>query len=132
MTKRFAITHSATLAALLGAALLPATARAEDPPVIVKAEPENVRIERVSFAALDLSTAKGRKALHFRVGGAIQRVCLYELGRDGLQDRGYYSCETGAWERATPQIERAVAEAERFALGGAPTRLVGAITVSAS
>lgn len=131
MTKRFPITRAATLAALLAAGLMPATAKAEDRPVIVRAEPENVRTERVSFAALDLATAKGRKALQFRVAGAIQRVCLLDLGRDGLQDRGYYTCEAGAWERAEPQIDRAVATAERLALGGSPARLAGAVMVTA-
>lgn len=132
MTKRFPITRAATLAALLAAGLMPATAKAEDRPVIVRAEPETVRTERVSFAALDLATAKGRKALQFRVAGAIQRVCLFDLGRDGLQDRGYYSCEAAAQERAAPQIEAAVAAAERLALNGSPARLAGSVTVSAS
>ena len=132
MTKRFATTRAVTFAALLATGLVPAAAKADDEPVIVKAEPDNVRTERVSFAALDLATAKGRKALQFRVSGAIQRVCLFDLGRDGLQDRGYYSCEAAAQERAAPQIEAAVAAAERLALSGSPARLAGSIKVSAS
>lgn len=132
MTKRFPISRAVTLAALFSVAMVPASAKADDEPVIVKAEPDNVRTERVSFAALDLATAKGRKALQFRVSGAIQRVCLFELGRDGLQDRGYYSCEAAAQERAAPQIEAAVAAAERLALNGSPTKLAGSIAVSAS
>jgi UrcA family protein len=132
MLKHSPITRSALLAALLAAGLVPAAARADDQPVIVKAQPDTIRTELVSYAALDLATAKGRKALQFRVGGAIQRVCRFDLGRDGLQDRGYYACEQSAWGRAAPQIDRAVAEAEQLALGGAPARLSGAITVSAS
>jgi UrcA family protein len=78
-------------------------------PVIVYGESENVRTERVAFADLDLASASGQSRLSHRVGGAIERVCLIDLGRDGLQDRGYYSCASNAWGSATPQIAEAIA-----------------------
>ena len=122
--------HNQAAAALTAAAIATA-AIADDKPVIVQAQPDSARSERVSFAALDLSTAKGRKALEFRVGGAIQRVCLYDLGRDGLQDKDYYACEADSWTRASAAIDQAVAKAERLALNDGAPLFDGAILVSA-
>ncbi len=53
MTKRFPISRAVTLAALFSVAIVPASAKADDEPVIVKAEPDNVRTERVSFNMKD-------------------------------------------------------------------------------
>ena len=43
---------------------------------------------RVRFADLNLRTMHDQIRLRHRVGGAIERVCDIDLGRDGLQDRG--------------------------------------------
>jgi UrcA family protein len=67
------------------------------------------QIERVAFADLDLAGASGQARLHHRVNAAIERVCDLDLGRDGLQDRGYYACAGNAWGNAAPQIAEAVA-----------------------
>ena len=77
--------------------------------VVVYDEAANVTTERVAFADLDLASAAGRNRLHNRVAGAIERVCQIDLGRDGLQDRGYYSCADTARNDAAPQIAEAVA-----------------------
>jgi hypothetical protein len=36
-------------------------------------------------------------------------VCDIDLGRDGLQDRGYYSCASNAQLAAASQIAEAIA-----------------------
>lgn len=103
-------------------------ARPDEKPVIVQADPV-ARSEIVSFAALDLNRADHRKMLAFRVAGAIERVCDKELGRDGLQPQGYYRCETGAWSRAQPQIDRAVGQA--LAMGGG-SAAIAAVSIAVS
>ena len=85
------------------------TASAQEPPVFVYGEAVGAQSERVAFADLNLASARDLGRLHNRVGGAIERVCGIDLGRDGLQDRGYYSCSEAAWGAAEPQIAEAVA-----------------------
>lgn len=75
----------------------------------VYGEALNARTERVAFADLDLASASDQARLRHRVGGAIERVCDIDLGRDGLQDRGYYSCADNAKDAAAPQITEAIA-----------------------
>jgi UrcA family protein len=93
-------------------------AAAQEPPVVVYGEPINAQTERVQFADLNLASARDQGRLHNRVGGAIERVCGLDLGRDGLQDRGYYSCSGAAWGAAAPQIAEAIATG-RTSLGAA-------------
>ena len=113
-------------------AATPSIAMAQYEPVVVQGESGLVRSELVSFGKLDLARAKDQKMLNFRVAGAIQRVCQLDLGRDGLQDRGYYQCEKSAWEDANPQIEAAISHAIRLALLGRPSTFSGSVAVSAS
>lgn len=84
-------------------------AAAQNAQVTVYGEALSLPTERVAFADLDLASASGQARLQHRVGGAIERVCDIDLGRDGLQDRGYYSCAGNAWDTAAPQIAEAVA-----------------------
>lgn len=84
-------------------------AAAQEPPVVVYGEAINAQTERVQFADLNLASAQDQSRLHNRVGGAIERVCGIDLGRDGLQDRGFYSCSNAAWGAAAPQIAEAIA-----------------------
>jgi UrcA family protein len=85
-----------------------APASAQEQPVFVYGELSGANSERVTFADLNLASARGKARLHNRIGGAIERVCNIDLGRDGLQDRGYYSCAEAAWGSAAPQIAEAV------------------------
>jgi UrcA family protein len=82
-------------------------ASAQESPVIVYGEPIHANTVRVHFADLNLRTVHDQVRLHHRVGGAIERVCDIDLGRDGLQDNGYYGCAYHAWGMAAPQIIRA-------------------------
>ena len=93
-------------------------AAAQEPQLTVYGEAVNAQTERVAFADLDLASALDQRRLHHRVSGAIERVCDVDLGRDGLQDRGYYACATNAWGAAAPQIAEAVSTG-RTSLGAA-------------
>lgn len=84
-----------------------APASAQEAPVFVYGEAQPLRAERVRFADLNLARVHDRIRLGNRVQGAIERVCDIDLGRDGLQDRGYYQCANAAWFRAVPQISYA-------------------------
>jgi len=104
---------SATVIAALLAGMTLVTAA----PAVAQ-EPESVSVygqvidaqaERVAFADLNLARLSDQKRLHHRVGGAIERVCQIDLGRDGLQDKGFYSCAEAAWGGAAPQIAEALA-----------------------
>lgn len=133
MLRRFQITNAATIAAALAATVLlaPSSVSAEENPVTVYAEPSAVRSELVSFARLDLASQRDQKRLQRKVGAAVERVCLRDIGRDGLQDRDYYSCEDKAWDAASPQIAAAVSNAGNLALSGAVPIAATAIRVSA-
>lgn len=108
------------------------SALAQDRPVVVYADPPaDVRSELVSFADLDLATAKGAKRLHYRVGKAVKNVCLFDTNRGKLQPIDYHACATGAWDDARPQLALAIDRARQLALGGQPATMATAITVSA-
>lgn len=93
-------------------------AAAQEPQFTVYGEAVNARTELVAFADIDLSSAQGQSSLFHRVDGAIERVCDLDLGRDGLQDRGYYRCADNARNAAAPQIAEAIATG-KTALGAA-------------
>ena len=78
--------------------------------------PENLRIEHVGYADLNLATRAGERALDSRVSRAVEHVCLYDQNRwYGLGDPDYTYCTWGAWRRARPQMMGAVYRARRLA-----------------
>jgi UrcA family protein len=98
----------AVVAALLSGTFgYAAPATAQEAPVFVYGEAQPLKAERVHFADLNLARTRDRIRLGHRVQGAIERVCDIDLGRDGLQDHGYYQCANAAWFRAVPQISYA-------------------------
>lgn len=133
MSVKFQLTKAAAFVAALAvtAALAPSSASAQDRPVTIYGEAVNARTELVSFARLDLANARDQRRLKHRVGAAVERVCLREIGRDGLQDRDYYACEDKAWDEAAPQIAEAVSRSNNLALGGGLPLAATAIRVSA-
>lgn len=133
MLCRFQFTKAAAIAAALAATVLlaPSSASAEESPVTIYAEPNALRTEMVSFARLDLAAERDRKRLQRKVGAAVERVCLRDIGRDGLQDRDFYACEDKAWDSASLQIASAVSRASNLALSGAAPIAATAIRVSA-
>lgn len=132
MSMKSQLTKAAVLFAALGAtaSLAPSSASAQDRPVTIYGEAVNARTELVSFARLDLAQARDHKRLKARVGAAVERVCLRDIGRDGLQDRDYYACEGNAWNAALPQIAEAVSRSSNLALGGSAPLAVTTIRVS--
>jgi UrcA family protein len=100
---------AALLSGIVASSVCGSPVAAQEPPVVVYGEAANANNERVSFADLNLASASEQTRLQHRVGGAIERVCDIDLGRDGLQDRGYYACANNAWGAAAPQIAEAIA-----------------------
>lgn len=111
---------AALLSGLVAFSSCPASAQGSQ--VTVYGEALNAKTELVAFADIDLASVRGRSSLNRRVDAAIERVCDLDLGRDGLQDRGYYACADKARGAAAPQIAEAIAS-------GA-TSLGAAITVT--
>jgi UrcA family protein len=110
----------------------PALAAGQDNPVVVYAEPqEGVRTERVSYTDLNLTEQGDHRRLRQRVAGAVKRVCLFENGRSGLQDRGYTRCSNDAWGDANSQIAQAVTRAREIALTGQSAIPATAIRITA-
>jgi UrcA family protein len=121
MHARFSAMTAAVLSGVAASLTIPspAIAQGQDNPVVVYAEQqEGVRTERVSYADLNLAERRDHRRLRQRVAGAVKRVCLFEDGRPGLQDRGYYRCAGEAWDGANPQVAQAVARAREIALTG--------------
>jgi UrcA family protein len=120
MLSRFSAMTAAVLSGVTASLLAAAPSfAAQDKPVVVYAEPqEGVRTERVSYADLNLAERRDQRRLNVRVASAVQRVCLFENSRKGLQDRGYYQCADDAWDGAHPQIAQAVTRAREIALTG--------------
>ena len=91
---------------------------AQDSQIIVQAPQKNVRGERVSYHDLNLATPVGERTLVRRVGGAVERVCLYDEGRwYGLAVPDYNGCAQRAWRGARPQVNGAVYRARLAAYG---------------
>ena len=133
MFARFDLRKSTMVASGITACLVGAApaALAQEKPVIVYAQPENTRTERVSYRDLDLAARAGERTLEQRVSGAVRRVCDYNGGSFDAVDRGYILCARGAWQGAQPQIDRAVARAHEIALNGSSSIAATAITISA-
>ena len=108
----------AALISGLATVAIAAPSFAQEPPVIVRGG-ASVKTEHVGFADLRLASLSDQARLQNRVGGAIERVCDVDLGRDGLQDRGYYACSSAAWDAASPQIAEAIATGKTSLAGAA-------------
>lgn len=131
MLTRFSRKTAAVLSGVTASLFYTVPAAAgQERPVVVYAQPADVRVERVSYADLDLAQGSHVKKLNQRVGGAVKRVCLFENGRSGLQYRGYYSCADDAWDGARPQIAQAVTRAKEIAMTGKSSIAATAITIS--
>ena len=133
MSMKFQFAKAAALVAALvsTAALAPSSAFAQDRPVTIYGESAGARTELVSLARLNLAKASDQRRLNHRVAAAVERVCLRDIGRDGLQDRGYYACEDQALSEAAPQIAAAIARSGDLALGGGAAIVATTIRVSA-
>lgn len=129
MLSRFARVSAAVLSGVTASLLVGATTSqaAQDRPVVVYGEPQQVNTERVPYGDLNLAGPADRKILYTRVGSAVRNVC--EFDSLGISS-DYRTCSAGAWKGARPQIARVLAQGEQLALGGATPAVAGAITVS--
>lgn len=131
MLARFNRKTAAVLSGVTASLLVVASASAaQEGPVVIYGEPENIRTERVTYADLDLADFGDQRKLNLRVTGAVKRVCLYENSRHGLQDLGYYNCAGHAWDGAKPQIAQAVQRAKEIAMTGRSSIAATAITIN--
>ena len=131
MLTRFTAMTAAVLSGVAASLTIAAPVSAsQEKPVVVYAEPQdNIRTERVSYADLNLVERRDQRRLNLRVVGAVKQVCLYEHGRNGLQDGAYYACSDGAWDGANPQIAQAVARAKEIAMTGHSSIAATAIAI---
>lgn len=104
------------------------TQAAQESPVVVYGELQPVNIERVPYGDLNLAMSTDRKTLYGRVGRAVRNVCNFDA--IGIAS-DYRTCAGLAWSDARPQIESALAQADRLAHSGQSSIAAGAIVVSA-
>ena len=82
---------------------------------IVAQRQSDIQTERVSYADLDLTSARGVRKLNARVGGAVSRVCFaFDYVDASIQGH----CRDHAWSGAKPQIELATRRAHELATTG--------------
>lgn len=118
------IRHIAPLAALSVASfviLLAPPVSAAVPIVVSGAISPDLVVRRVSYADLDLASARDEITLGRRVGGAVKQVCREATGgNDGsLRVRTAFAhCGNKAWDGARPQIATAVQRARDIAMTG--------------
>ena len=105
-----------------------ATAQAaQERPVVVYAAPQ-LNVERVPYGDLNPAASADRKTLYGRVGNAVRNVCDFDS--TGIAS-DYRVCSAGAWKDSRPQIDKAIAQAEKLASAGQSSIAAGAITISA-
>ena len=130
MLSHFARISAAVLSGVTASLLVGATTTqaAQDRPVIVYGEPQQVNVEHVPYGDLNLAASGDRKTLFRRVGSAVRTVCNF--GAIGAAS-DYRTCAGLAWQGARPQIDAALAQANRLASNGQSPMAAGAIIISA-
>jgi len=90
----------------------------------VRAAPHNLTVvgrqsqyvtRYVSYADLNLASRPGERILYHRVGFAVNEVCTEPFAYDSSQ---IDDCTMDSWDRARPQIVRAVRRAREIAATG--------------
>lgn len=129
MLSRFVRISAAVLSGVTASLLVGATTtQAQNRPVVVYAEPQQLNVERVAYGDLNLAASADRKTLYGRVGSAVRNVCNFDAA--GMAS-DYRTCAGLAWKDARPQIDTALATADRLAVSGQSSIAAGAITISA-
>ena len=106
-----------TIGGSLAAAVLIGTATqasARDIKVVAQRQ-SDIQTERVSYADLDLTSARGVRKLNARVDGAVSRVCF---AFDYIDSDTKANCRSYAWNGAKPQIELAARRANELVRTG--------------
>lgn len=129
MLSRFARISAAVLSGVTASLMVgAATTQAAQEPVVVYGESQEFNTERVPYGDLDLAASADRKTLYSRVGSAVRNVCNFDAV--GIAS-DYRACASLSWKDARPQIDAALARADRLAANGQSTIAAGAITVGA-
>ena len=109
------LAFGAALAITTGGVVTLASPAVAGPQVVVEA-PSDIPTRLVRFGDLNLTAAHGQKMLNRRVAVAVNDVCEDSASYSNFQTDGF--CRTAAWDRARPQIERAIERAHTLALNG--------------
>lgn len=119
MVPRFHAKPAAGLAVAAASLIFTGSAAvAQQGQVVVTGPGPDTRIERIGYYDLNLATRAGEQTLYRRVGGAVERVCLYDQGRwYGLSEPEYNQCTNRSWRGARPQVIGAVYRARLQAYG---------------
>lgn len=127
MLSRFVRIAVAVLSGVTASLLVGATATqaAQNRPVVVYGELQDVYVERVPYGDLNLAASADRKTLFRRVGSAVRNVCDFDAF--GIAS-DYRSCASLAWKDARAQIDVAISKANELALNG-EARVAGTITI---
>ena len=130
MLSRFARISAAVLSGVTASLMVGAatTQAAQETPVVVYGESPEFNTERVPYGDLNLAASADRRTLYSRVGSAVRNVCNFDAV--GIAS-DYRACSSLSWKDARPQIDAALARADRLAANGQSTIAAGAITVSA-
>lgn len=127
MLSRYVRITAAVLSGVTASLLVGATTtQAQERPVVVYGEPQQVNTERVPYGDLNLAASADRKTLYSRVGGAVRNVCNFDA--IGIAS-DYRTCAGLAWKGARPQIDSALVQADQMAANG-EAYVAGAITIS--
>ncbi len=120
MLSRFMRISAAVLSGVTASLLVGATTTqaAQNRPVVVYGESQQVSVERVPYGDLDLAASADRKMLFSRVGNAVRNVCNFDS--IGIAS-DYRACAGLAWKDARPQIDAAIARGDQLALNGEAT-----------
>ena len=95
--------------------------------VTVVARPGEYLTRHVSYADLNLASRPDVRTLNHRVDYAVNDVCT-EVAMDSYQFTKQ-ECARDSWDRARPQIERAVQRAREIAATGSSSIAAVAITI---
>jgi len=128
--KAIAVCGAIFIAAVaVGAAAFPLHAGS---PIVVTAKPDDIIVQRVSYADLNLASPLGERALNRRVAYAVNDLCNVAMGETSSSSNAfaYKGCASAAWRGAGPQIAAAVQRAHEIAMTGTSSIAASAITVS--
>ena len=130
MLSRFMRISAAVLSGVTASLLVGATTTqaAQETPVVVYGEPQQLNTEHVPYGDLNLAAAADRKTLYNRVGSAVRNVCNFDSV--GIAS-DYRACAGLAWKDARPQIDAALGRASQLAANGQSSFAAGAITITA-
>jgi UrcA family protein len=114
----------------LGLAIAAPAVAAPSPVVVTGRVIDNIPIRYVSYRDLNLAQDEGQLTLVSRVKYAVKDVCAESMAGDTFLRVAMSDCRGESWQRAEPQINRAVQRARDIAANGWSSIAPVAITIS--